>query len=199
MTASPFVRIEAAARRAAAEALPKGGLPAAARAAIAVAEKAMAQASALPDTARALARIGCGPCCDACCHQVVGVTLAELALAAQAASALPDEARARLTGRLAEVKRRAEGIALAEWWKQKIPCPLLDGGLCTIHGDRPLPCRAFASADAGACKASLAGEAVRIPLFATQHAIYGHAQAGLAQALAAAGMKQGPIALALAL
>ena len=71
-----------------------------------------------------------------------------------------------------------------------------DDGLCGVHADRPLACRAFNSADADLCRRSYLGEKLRAPVLAAQHGIWAHAQAGLIQALTEAGIAAGPFALA---
>lgn len=193
-----YSAIETYARDDATRALPNG--PAAtARAAIAAAEEFLAGAAQL-GLDEALAKLACGSGCASCCHQMVGVTLAELALIKESIAALPAPVRAGIAERSAAVAVRAKGLDPTGWWKAKLPCPLLDESMaCLIHAARPLPCRAMNSADAGICRRSLAGEPVRIPILAAQRGIMGHAQAGLAQALAAGGQSHQPVVLGMSL
>jgi Fe-S-cluster containining protein len=191
----PFGEVAERARAAVAVALPQG-LAAAARAALAVAEAALAEAARDPVVADRLAGLACHAGCSWCCHQVVGVTPAEAALLAEGLAELPAAQQAGVAARKDDVAARGRGLDQRQWWAARLPCPLLaEDGRCLVHPTRPLPCRAYTSADAGLCRRSLDGEAVRIPVLAAQWAIYGHAQAGLAQALAAAGIDPGPVAL----
>lgn len=197
--AASYSAIEKRAREAAAAALAAGqGEAAAARAAIAAAEDFLATIAVL-GLDQALAKLACGPGCASCCHQMVGVTKAELAAITEAVAALPAAVRAGIATRSADLAERAHGLDPAGWWRAKLPCPLLDAGACLVHAARPLPCRAMNSADADICRRSLAGEKARIPVLAAQHGIMGHAQAGLAQALAKAGLDHRPVALGVSL
>ncbi|CAA7627207.1 YkgJ family cysteine cluster protein [Magnetospirillum sp. UT-4] len=192
-----FGDVQEQARAAAAEALSKG-LAAAARAAIDVAERI---AAAAPEAESAAIRdAACAAGCGWCCHQVVGVTAAEEELLLEAVNRLPADARARIRARQRAAERAACGRDMQEWQAARIACPLLDDSLCAVHSHRPLPCRAVLSADAGACRSWYEGaDGARIPLVAFQRGVYAHAQAGLAHALAAAGMPPAPMALTEAL
>ncbi len=195
MTAPPFADIAPRAAAAAAAALP-GGPAAAARAVVALADRTLTQAQTQPDLAAKLAGLACGAGCAWCCHQMVGVTPAEQALLAEGIAALCPADRDGLRARTAALVRRSHGMDQRQWWAARLPCPLLaEDGRCSIHPTRPLPCRGYTSANVDLCRRSLAGEGVRIPMLAAQFGIYGHAQAGLAQALAAAGIDPGPITL----
>lgn len=190
-----FGDIHEQARKAAAKALAKGLIPAA-RAAIAIADRILAEVSGEPAAAAALAGGACKAGCWWCCHQVVGITAAEEELVLEAVKKLPADARGRVRARHAAAERRLACKPMAEWQAERVACPLLDDGLCAIHADRPLPCRAVLSADAAACRAWHDGdEGARIPLVAIQRGVYSHAQAGLAQALGEAGMPPAPMAL----
>lgn len=188
----PFPEVEGAAHDAAAG----KPLAEAARAAIAAADAALTQAGRDADTGRRLSTLACAAGCGWCCHQMVGVTPAEAALLGEALALWTAEDRARLKARVAETAARGRGLDQRGWWAARLACPLLDdGGRCALHPVRPLPCRGYTSADAALCRRSLEGEAVRIPVLAAQWGIYGHAQAGLARALAEAGTDPGPVSL----
>lgn len=176
------------------------GLAAAARAAIAVADTVMAEASAQPHVADAVAGAACSKGCGWCCHQVVGITAAEEDLLAEAFAVMPDDARRRLRVRQAGAEARLSQLAIDKWQAARVPCPLLEDGACIVHAARPLPCRAVLSADADACRRWREGEeGARIPLVAVQRGVYSHAQAGLAQALGMAGIPAQPVSLVEAL
>jgi Fe-S-cluster containining protein len=178
--------IQAAAHQAAATALRQGhGVTAAARAAIDAADAFMGTVIKAVGLEEQMAAIQCGAGCYHCCHQMVGVTGAELALAREAVDALPEPLREHTRARIAEIAERGKGLDQAGWWQARLRCPLLDDdGRCLIHAARPLPCRAMNSSNADTCRRSHAGERLQIPILAAQHRVYGHAQLGLAQALA---------------
>jgi hypothetical protein len=192
--------IETEAARAAVQSLTGGGsLADAARAAIAVADRMLDDIASHPEVAQSLAAAACGPGCGWCCHQVVGITTAEEDMVAAAVAALPDEARARFRQRVAEAHKRLDSLPVGQWQGARVPCPALEDAHCTIHADRPLPCRAVLSNDADICRRWLEGDDVRIPLLAVPRRVYSLAQSGLAQALAATGTPPGPMALVEAL
>lgn len=192
------------ARRAAAQAanaaLTKGQGPAGAtRAAIAATDAFFARAVAALKLEPQLAAMACAAGCSWCCHQIVGVTRAEMTLVAEAIATKTPEQRAAIAARAKEAASRGTGLDQAQWWAARIRCPLLeDDGLCGIHPARPLPCRAHNSADAGACRRSFEGEAVKTPVLAAQQGVWAHAQAGLAEALHHAGLPADGLNLALA-
>lgn len=181
--------IQAAAKSAALDALRRGKGPAgAARAAIDAAEAFLKKVVRVVGLGDQMAAMQCGAGCSHCCHQMVGVTAAELALVREAVEALPEPARAETRARIHDIAERGRGLDQTGWWRAKLPCPLLDGaGSCLVHAARPLPCRAMNSYSRDACQVSHAGERVQIPMLAAQHRIHGHAQMGLAQALAETG------------
>jgi hypothetical protein len=190
-----------AAQAAAATALSGGGPASAAAAAAADAADAffatVRTALGLDDV---LARLACTAGCAWCCHQVVGVTAAELARVAEAVAALPVPVRDRVKAASADIANRGAGLDQRGWWAARLRCPLLgEDGLCLVHAARPLPCRAYNSGDADICRRSLAGEPVQVPVLSAQHGVYGHAQAGLVRALAEVGRDSGLVNLGLAL
>jgi Fe-S-cluster containining protein len=175
-----------------------GRLADAAQAAIRVADDYLTRARTELNLAPQLDGLACKAGCGWCCHQIVGVTPAELALVTETVAALPDPDRERVRALAEQAATRGAGLDQRQWWAAHIRCPLLnDAGMCAIHTGRPLPCRAYNSADDQACRRSWEGEDVRAPVLAAQHGIYGHAQAGLSQALQEAGVNPGLYALAL--
>lgn len=190
-----LAKVEASVRAAVAGHLPRG-LASAARTAVRIADRALADAAREPENRTRLNGLACHAGCSWCCHQMVGITPAELALLMTGLTKLPISEHARIKARAADAGIRARGLDQRQWWAARIPCPLLaEDGRCVVHAERPLPCRGYTSADAGLCRRSLAGESVRIPMLALQWTAYGSAQAGLAQALAAAGIAPGPVSL----
>jgi Fe-S-cluster containining protein len=198
MAAPSYSQATSAARDAALAALAQGGGAAdAARAAITAADRYFDEVRRAVGLDAALARMACKAGCGWCCHQIVAITTAELSLLEQAIAALPPERRAAIAQLANDAMETGRGLDQRQWWASRIRCPLLgDDGLCVVHEARPLPCRAYNSADAEACRRSFEGEPVRAPVLAAQHGVYGHAQAGLAEALTQAGIVPGPLALA---
>lgn len=191
MTASRPPRysdIQTQARTAALAALQRGdGLSAAARAAIDAADSFMAALIPAIGLEPQMAALQCGAGCYQCCHQMVGVTAAELALLRDAVAALPEPTRTQTRARIQDIADKGKGLSQAAWWAARLRCALLDDtGRCLVHTDRPLPCRAMNSSDAAICRRSYEGETLQIPVLAAQHRVYGSAQMGLAQALAEA-------------
>lgn len=181
--------IQARAKDAALAALTRGeGPAAAARAAIDAAETFLAKVIGVVGLEQQMAAIQCGAGCYHCCHQMVGVTAAELVLVREAVEALPEPLRGETRARIKDIAARGQGLDQAGWWQAKLRCPLLDdAGRCLVHAARPLPCRAMNSSSAETCRRSYAGEKLQIPILAAQHRIHGNAQLGLAQALAETG------------
>lgn len=181
--------IQAQVKDVATAALKRGDAPArAARAAIDAAEAFLSRVVEAVGLQRQMDAVECGAGCYQCCHQMVGVTSAELALVREAVDALPEPIRSQTRARIAEIAARGKNLTQAQWWQAKLRCPLLDDdGRCQVHAARPLPCRAMNSSSAETCRRSFAGEQLQIPILAAQHRVFGHAQMGLAQALAEAG------------
>lgn len=147
-----------------------------------------------------VAGLACQSGCYHCCHQIVGVSLSELALLRQAIANLPAAQQKQIKARLSKTAKQGRALDQAQWWAAKIRCPLLDAdGACMVHAARPLPCRAMNSADAGICRQSLDGNPLPIPILAAQHRIFGHAQTGLIQALNQFGLAAAPVNMALGL
>ena len=198
MAAPGFSDAKRAAYDAAKDALAKGeGPTGATRAVIAATDLFFDQVRVALNLDAMLARMACKAGCSWCCHQVVGVTTAELALLTQTIAAMPEDRRTRIKSRAQNAMTKGRGLDQGQWWAAQIRCPLLeDDGLCGIHADRPLACRAFNSADADLCRRSYEGEKLRAPVLAAQHGVWAHAQMGLIQALTEAGITAGPVALA---
>jgi Fe-S-cluster containining protein len=200
MSAPTFREAEARAMAAAAPALAAHDLTGAAKAAIAAAEAYLAHAAKGADLHRQLQGLACGKGCSYCCHQMVGITEAEVALVQAAIAGLPARTQEQIRAASAALRQKAPGLSPAQWWTAKLRCPLLsEQGACLIHTARPLPCRAMNSADRAVCQSSFEGQPANIPVLAAQHGIFGHAQAGLLQALVAAGRPKGMVILGTAL
>ncbi len=95
--------------------------------------------------------IACQRGCTSCCYIPVAVTVVEAIGAAVAAARDPTL--------LAQIALLSPAIAAAGdfgRWRQRLPCTLLRDGACAVYTDRPLPCRAYVSLDAGRCERALA-------------------------------------------
>ncbi|MBF0325426.1 MAG: YkgJ family cysteine cluster protein [Alphaproteobacteria bacterium] len=200
MSTPTFREAEARAAAAARPALAARDLKGAAEAAIAAAEAYLALAAQSVELSRQLNELACTKGCTYCCHQMVGITEAEIALVQTAIASLPSKTQSRIKAASAALRNKAQGLSPAQWWAAKLRCPLLSPqGACLVHAARPLPCRAMNSADRAICQSSFEGQPANIPVLAAQHGIFGHAQAGLLQALVAAGRPKGLVILGTAL
>lgn len=190
MTRAPrYSDIQTQARDIAAAALKRGDTPAqTARAVIDAAEAFLTRVIDEIGLNEQMAAIQCGAGCYQCCHQMVAVSTAELALVRQAVDALPEPVRGETRARIADIAERGKSLDQGGWWQARLRCALLDAdGRCLVHADRPLPCRAMNSSDVSACRRSFDGERLQIPVLAAQHRVHGHAQMGLQEALKAHG------------
>ena len=172
----------------------------AALAVIDVAQSFLAEVVSQLDLQPQMDALACKAGCYTCCHQIVGISSAELSLLQQAIAQLPAKQQKQIKAQITKIARKGRQFDQAQWWQAQLRCPLLDEqGRCSIHAARPLPCRAMNSADASICERSYRGEALPIPILAAQHRVYGHAQTGLIQALAQMGQSNGALNMALAL
>ncbi len=104
--------------------------------------------------------ISCRAGCTACCHELLIVSSLEARRIATLVEDMPEPRRSEVRARFAEAERRIagwdraaefeQGLAQgawkdgdlpAAWFGLKIPCPLLEGGSCSIYEERPLVCR----------------------------------------------------------
>ena len=112
-------------------------------------------------------RAACKPSCDACCHYLVPVSPAE-------ARRLRERLTPASAARLRAVRRQLESAGLLEllddvaaappdaraWLSdayadERLACPFLEAGRCSVYADRPAACRLHLSTDAAACHAGL--------------------------------------------
>lgn len=82
-------------------------------------------------------RIRCGPGCTDCCHHVFAISEIEAAELARGFSSLAEEVRHELHTRALEYieRRLVRG--------ERLPCPALRDGKCSIYEHRPLMCHRF--------------------------------------------------------
>ncbi|MDA1024329.1 MAG: YkgJ family cysteine cluster protein [Proteobacteria bacterium] len=97
--------------------------------------------------------IACKANCPWCCHirltASVPEVLAVLGYIRENFSTEEIEALTRKVANIDGFTRRLDGEARA---RQRLPCPLLKDGSCSVHAVRPLSCRAVVSVDVAACK-----------------------------------------------
>lgn len=96
-------------------------------------------------------RLDCGKGCAFCCYPPVSANLPEILnlLAYLEENGMVEEARLRVR----EVYERTQAMTAHERNTTSIACPMLVDGACSVYPARPLACRGFNSADAGACEA----------------------------------------------
>jgi Fe-S-cluster containining protein len=82
-------------------------------------------------------RIRCGPGCTECCHHVFPISSIEADIVARGLAALPTELRQQIETRAVEYIER--GLIRGE----RLPCPALHSGKCSIYEHRPLMCHKF--------------------------------------------------------
>jgi len=94
--------------------------------------------------------VTCGKGCSACCSEPVYAERREAELAAQAIGKMPypqrEATKARIREWLERIKEAPEILAqetphVLVYRQLRLPCPLLQGALCSIYQDRPWGCR----------------------------------------------------------
>jgi len=121
--------------------------------------------------------VSCQKGCDACCRQLVGISLVEARALARLVAQMPEPRQGEIRARFAAVQRRlAESGVLqrdyadpaeypqfplaeterqrlaAAWFSLQIACPFLENEACSIYQDRPLVCRGYlVTSPADAC------------------------------------------------
>jgi len=111
--------------------------------------------------------LSCKAGCDYCCHAFVSLLAPEAFLLAEGLK----QQRGPLQAPSVEIFK-ARAIALrgldqrARMSRKRLECPVLQDHLCSLHANRPLSCRKYASFSVEACAEALAGKDVRIPVHA---------------------------------
>ena len=93
----------------------------------------------------------CTKGCDACCHLLVSITLAEALYIVAACTAYPKR-REGLRRVIRECERQRnllsqDHIDHTTWFDLHEPCPFLVDRKCSIYNERPVSCRAYVSYD----------------------------------------------------
>ncbi len=121
-------------------------------AALARIEKLVARVNKLAPPPRPIA---CGPGCPYCCHIRLTASPPEiLHIAEHLRRTWPAEKLDALRKKLANLDRLTHGKGEEARDAMRLPCPMLEDNSCGIHAVRPISCRAVASVDVAACRAS---------------------------------------------
>lgn len=94
----------------------------------------------------------CRKGCSWCCHQPVFALSYELAFLNDYMEKNFDEsALAKIKERAVRKKAKLNGLPEQEVLRSKIPCPLLENGICLAYSARPVACRIYLSTSLDSC------------------------------------------------
>jgi Fe-S-cluster containining protein len=111
------------------------------------------------------AKVDCKIGCNYCCHLEVTVSAPEVIHVAEyVRKNQTQEEQDALLGRIRDRMQVTKDMSDDERAASHLPCPLLVGGLCSVHPARPVMCRTFHSSDVDACRRANEGEDVAIPV-----------------------------------
>ena len=115
-------------------------------------------------------KISCGPNCTACCFPPVPILELEIYQLSELVDSMPEPRRTEVKRRFSQAvahfsesgwlekldalsglygKESVDAVALElqnlgiEYYRDRVPCPFLEEGLCSIHEVRPLACREY--------------------------------------------------------
>ena len=135
-----------------------------------------------------IVQIACAKGCSFCCHGFVGALPPE-------AFRIADAVRQRRAGPVdAETVHAAAirliGLSPEERVGRKLPCPLLDRGMCSVYDVRPLVCRQTTSLSLSACEEEFEGidPDGRVEISSVHLAHASNAHVALLGAMRAAGL-----------
>jgi hypothetical protein len=106
---------------------------------------------------------------------------------------------ARLRERARGYVEQLDGRNFNQLVDDRIPCPLLVDGRCSVYAVRPLVCRGYNSTSADACRVAQSDATARVPIFALLKDVTDGATVGAAQSLRAAGLNDAMVDLGSAL
>jgi Fe-S-cluster containining protein len=146
-------------------------------------------------------QLACRKGCDSCCCKPgVLVSIPELVRILQTvASAFSEDQVARLRERTRAYGEQLDGRDFNALVDDRIPCPLLVEGCCSVYEDRPLVCRGYNSTSVEACRAAERNATALVPIFALLKDVTDGATVGVAQQLSAAGLNDALVDLGTAL
>ena len=90
--------------------------------------------------------VACAKGCAHCCNTFVTIIPAEAFRVARLV-----RERSGVAARITETYAATSKIPQLERWKAKLPCPLLEADICSVHAARPLTCRGCVSTSADVC------------------------------------------------
>jgi Fe-S-cluster containining protein len=118
--------------------------------------------AAVEQATRSGQTVSCCKGCGACCRQIVPLSETEARKIRDLVATLPEPRRAEILSRFAAARERLEQAGLIEillaperaepeqiktlileYFRLGIPCPFLEEESCSIHPDRPVPCREY--------------------------------------------------------
>ncbi len=141
---------------------------------------------AVEDEAARGRTVSCRKGCGACCRQLVPLSATEARMLANLVDAMPEPRRSTIQARFDETLarldaagqlerlRRPESVTPQElsdlgreYFRAGVPCPFLEDEACSIHPDRPLPCREYLVTNNPALCATPGPETIRtVPMTA---------------------------------
>jgi Fe-S-cluster containining protein len=138
--------------------------------------------------------VECRPGCSYCCSTLrVAVSPPEALVIADRLAGSTDECDRRRVERITVDAPQAGEVDLLGWSRRKIPCPLLEGDLCSLYSIRPVNCRGCASADVEKC-AARAQDPTQLAPQIVPHLFGGRSMlAGLDEGLRSVGLHGAPV------
>jgi len=128
--------------------------------------------------------LACQRGCAHCCHRPVG---APAAVVLRIAAALREHASesefADVLARVVSLDEKTHGARWTPSERPPHPCAFLLEGACRIYPIRPFVCRAWNSADEGACRRALGEDVLEMRFDLFQRTTYAAAEQGLKAAL----------------
>ena len=115
--------------------------------------------------------LACREGCAWCCHKVVGTATPEvLRIVHFLHQTVSAEQVAATRDRAVRLEEQRRSLKHDAWAADRLPCPLLVEGRCSVYPVRPLTCRAYNSSDAGRCELSVTSrDHVTVPRNEVQH------------------------------
>jgi Fe-S-cluster containining protein len=134
------------------------------------------------------AAIACRKGCSYCCHSFVGLTAPEVFRLVDAVRSR--RAKVPSAELVLERCRPLRGLSPPERIGRKLPCPLLEDGMCSVYADRPMVCRQTTSLSLEACIDEFEdrNKEAPIPISPLHLAHVGNVHVAMLGALQAAGL-----------
>ena len=132
--------------------------------------------------------LACREGCAWCCHKVVGTAAPEVLRIVQFLHEhLSPEDVSATRDRAVRLDEQRRSLQHDTWAADRLPCPLLVNGRCSVYPVRPLTCRGYNSSDARRCELSVTSRShVSVPRSEVQHRLGTFVLDGLRSGLAEA-------------